>query len=70
MNNFGTTLLETTNAFRPKMGEARSDLLNAWARIVFSAILLIVGLCFSPDGAEKGKLGMTLIGLVAGYWLK
>jgi hypothetical protein len=72
MKNFGTTLQETLEAFRPKAGSRSSTtLLNAWARIAISAILLITGICFAvAQDPGRSKLGMTLVGLVTGYWFK
>jgi hypothetical protein len=72
MKNFGTTLQETLEAFRPKAGrKSNSTILDAWVRICISAILLITGIYFAAaNDPARSKLGMTLVGLVTGYWFK
>jgi hypothetical protein len=71
MKYFGTTIQETMDAFRPHLGGRGSSARDAWVRICVSAVLLAAGLYFAARGdKENTKLGMTLVGFVAGYWLK
>jgi hypothetical protein len=75
MKQFGSTLAETIDAFRPHFGRKASDprveTYNALARIAITFFLLITGiwLISAPDSGQN-KLGMSIIGLIAGYWLK
>jgi hypothetical protein len=72
MQNFGTTLRETTSAFRGHFGQ-RSEIekMNAIARIVVSGIALIAGLFFAVShDTTLNKTGLTLVGAVVGYWLR
>jgi hypothetical protein len=73
MKYFGTTIQETIDAFRPHLGGRGrgSSTRDAWVRICISAVLLAAGLYFAARAdKENTKLGMTLVGFVAGYWLK
>jgi hypothetical protein len=71
MKHIGSTVEETVSAFSTNLG-VRLSRKDAIGRIVISVGLLVVGsLClfFGKDG-EIQKMGSTVIGLVAGYWLK
>ena len=77
MKQFGTTLQETVRAFRVQGGGARAAedpkirMMNAVVRIVVSLVVLATGIFFaSSDEPNRSKMGMTLIGVVTGYWLK
>jgi hypothetical protein len=71
MKQFGTTIQETVDALRPKLGRKGISARDAWVRICMSAILLVGGLYFAAKGDESNrKLGTTLIGFVTGYWFK
>ena len=81
---FGTTLRETLDAFapadkRPHLGEGirrenaveSSDLVKAIVRTVVTLVLLFVGVyCLLAMEGQPQQIGIALLGLVGGYWLK
>ena len=79
MNHLGTTIKETIDGLRGtgRLGgktNSRATMIDRWhaiTRIAISFILLIAGIWFAKSGdPSETKVGMTMIGFVAGYWLK
>lgn len=75
MKNFGTTIKETLDAFKPvHLGEkdqkANNDKLIVIGRIIISIILIISGTVLYVTTAEHKELGIMFMGTVLGYWLK
>jgi hypothetical protein len=76
MKQFGSTITETIDAFRPHLGgrktsNPRVETYNAIARIAITFFLLITGIWLIHGlDAGQNKMGMTIVGLIAGYWLR